>query len=298
MSEAASRCGHVAIVGRPNVGKSTLLNHLVRQKISITSRRPQTTRNRILGISSTETVQCLYVDTPGLDRRQRKAINRVMNETVMAVVHEVDVIVLVAERLVWRDQDQTVLDALRDVRPPVLLALNKIDQIERKERLLPHIHRLAGLRDFAEIIPVSALGGHNLQLLERRVGELLPEGPFLFPVDQVTDASSRFLAAELIREKITRQLGDELPYEVVVEIEKFAVEAGLTRILALIAVDKPGQKRILIGAGGKRLKQIGAAARRDMERAFNCKIMLELWVKVRGGHMNEARALRGLQGPV
>ena len=296
MNGQVSRCGHVAIIGRPNVGKSTLLNHLVRQKISITSRKPQTTRNRILGISTSEAAQCLYVDTPGLDRRHGKAINRVMNETVMSVVGEVDVIVLVTERLLWRDEDETVLDALRHARVPVLLAINKVDQVEDKTRLLPHIERLSALYDFAEIIPVSALGGHNLEMLERTVCELLPESPFLFPADQVTDASSRFLAAELIREKITRQLGDELPYEVTVEIEKYSAEGGVIRILALITVDKKGQKRILIGDGGKRLKQIGSAARKDMESAFDSKVMLELWVKVRGGHMNEARVLKSLRG--
>ena len=295
MSDQASRCGHVAIVGRPNVGKSTLLNHLVRQKISITSRKPQTTRNRILGISTSDSAQCLYVDTPGLDRRHGKAINRVMNETVMAVVGEVDVIVFVTERLHWREEDETVLDALRDARAPVLLAINKVDQVEDKSRLLPHIERMSALRDFAEIIPVSALGGHNLDLLERKVCELLPESPFLFPADQVSDVSSRFLAAELIREKITRQLGDELPYEVMVEIEKFSGEDGVIRILALITVDKQGQKRILIGSGGARLKQIGSAARKDMEQAFESKVMLELWVKARSGHMNEARALKSLR---
>lgn len=295
MNGQTLRCGHVAIVGRPNVGKSTLLNHLVRQKISITSRKPQTTRNRILGISTEGSAQCLYVDTPGLDRRHGKAINRVMNETVVAVVGEVDVIVLVSERLLWREEDEAVLEALRNARVPVLLAINKVDQIEDKTRLLPHIERMSSLHDFAEIIPVSALGGHNLDLLERKVRELLPEGPFLFPADQVTDASSRFLAAELIREKITRQLGDELPYEVMVEIEKFTREDGVLHINGLIVVDKQGQKRILIGSGGARLKQIGSAARKDMEQAFESKVMLELWVKVRGGHMNEARALKSLR---
>lgn len=295
MNGQASRCGHVAIVGRPNVGKSTLLNHLVRQKISITSRKPQTTRNRILGISTSGSAQCLYVDTPGLDRRHGKAINRVMNETVMSVVGEVDVIVFVTERLLWREEDETVLDALRYARVPVLLAINKVDQIEDKSRLLPHIERASERYDFAEIFPVSALGGHNLEMLERKVCELLPESPFLFPADQITDASSRFLAAELVREKITRQLGDELPYEVTVEIEKFSTEGGVIHILALITVDKKGQKRILIGDGGKRLKQIGSAARKDMESAFESKVMLELWVKVRGGHMNEARVLKSLR---
>jgi len=294
-NETATRCGHIAIVGRPNVGKSTLLNHLLRQKISITSRKPQTTRNRILGISTTDTAQCVYVDTPGLDRRHRKAINRMMNETVMAVVAEVDVIVLVCERLNWNERDAAVLDAAASAGAPVLLAINKIDQIGDKRRLLPHIERMAGLHDFAEIVPVSALGGHNLEALEARLRELLPEGGFLFPPEQVTDASSRFLAAELIREKITRRLGDELPYEVTVAIEQFTKVDGVLRILALITVDKAGQKRILIGENGQRLKQIAAAARKDMEQAFDSKVMLECWVKVRTGHMNEVSALKSLQ---
>ncbi len=294
MSAPASRCGHIAIVGRPNVGKSTLLNHLVRQKISITSRKPHTTRNRILGISSADSVQCLYVDTPGLGRRRGGALERAMNETATAVVGEVDVIVLVSERLLWREEDEAVLDAVRGARAPALLAINKVDQIRDKTRLLPHIERMSARHDFAAIIPIAALGGQRLELLEEKVRELLPQGPFLFPDDQVTDAGSRFLAGELVREKITRQLGDELPYQTAVEIEKFSREDGLLRINGLIIVDRPGQKRILVGGGGQRLKQIGSAARKDMEQAFGSKVMLELWVKVRGGHMREARALQGL----
>ena len=286
--EPVTRCGHIAIVGRPNVGKSTLLNHLLRQKISITSRKPQTTRTRILGISTTAAAQCIYVDTPGLDRRYGKAINRMMNETVMTVVSEVDVIMLVSERLRWDEQDEAVLQAVREVSAPALLVINKVDQLRDKRRLLPHIERLAAHFDFAEIVPVSALGGHNLELLETRLREFLPESPFLFPGDQVTDVSSRFLAAELVREKITRQLGDELPYEVMVEIEKFASEKGAIQISALITVEKPGQKRILIGSGGQRLKLIGAAARKDMEQAFKSKVTLQTWVKV--GRRSRSRA--------
>ncbi len=284
----ATRCGHIAIVGRPNVGKSTLLNHLLRQKISITSRKPQTTRTRILGISTSDAAQCIYVDTPGLDRRYGKAINRMMDETVMTVVSEVDVIMLVSERLHWDEQDEAVLQAVRDVSAPVLLIINKVDQLRDKRRLLPHIERLAAHFDFAEIVPVSALGGHNLELLETRLRKLLPESPFLFPEDQVTDISSRFLAAEFIREKITRQLGDELPYEVMVEIEKFARGKSVLQISALITVEKPGQKRILIGSGGQRLKLIGAAARKDMEQAFESKVALQTWVKV--GRRSRSRA--------
>ncbi len=291
--EPATRCGHIAIVGRPNVGKSTLLNHLLRQKISITSRKPQTTRTRILGISTTAAAQCIYVDTPGLDRRYGKAINRMMNETVMTVVNEVDVIMLVSERLRWDEQDEAVLQAVREVSAPALLVINKVDQLRDKRRLLPHIERLAAHFDFAEIMPVSALGGHNLELLETRLREFLPESPFLFPGDQVTDVSSRFLAAELIREKITRQLGDELPYEVMVEIEKFASEKGAIQISALITVEKQGQKRILIGSGGQRLKLIGAAARKDMEQAFESKVSLQTWVRVGRRSRQRAKLFEG-----
>ena len=208
-------------MGRPNVGKSTLLNHLLHQKISITSRKPQTTRHRIMGINSDEHHQCLFVDTPGLNAKYSKALNKVMNDTVLNVIKDVDVVLFVVERFIWNEADQYVLDALTYANVPVLLVINKIDLVQDKTELLPHIAKLREKREFTEIVPVSALGGHNLDTIDELVKALLPEAPFLFPEDQVTDRSSRFLAAELIREKATRQLGDELPYEVTVEIEKF-----------------------------------------------------------------------------
>lgn len=291
-----TRCGFVAIVGRPNVGKSTLLNHLLEQKISITSRKPQTTRHRITGIRTDDNVQYVFVDTPGLHSGQKKALNRVMNNTVHEVLKEVDVVLFLTERMMFNEEDENVLRALQHVHVPVMLLINKCDQLSlaQREKLLPHIGRLADLREFAEIIPIAVLTGHNLDRVLESVAGYLPEGPFLFPEDQVTDRSSRFLAAELIREKITRQLGDEVPYDTMVEIEKFTHEGRVLHIHGLILVDKPGQKQIIIGQSGERLKSIGTAARLDMEKAFDCKVMLHLWVKVKSGWADDERALHSL----
>jgi len=293
-NHTTSRCGFIAIIGRPNVGKSTLLNHLLEQKISITSRKPQTTRHRITGIKTVGNTQFVYVDTPGLHKEQKKALNRVMNATVLEVLKDVDVVLFVVERMTFNDEDELVLEALRNIKVPVLLLVNKCDQIENRERLLPHLERLSRKREFAEIIPIAVLTGHNLETVESCVARYLPAGPFLFAEDQVTDRSSRFLAAELIREKITRQLGDELPYEVTVEIEKFAQQGNVLHIHGLILVDKAGQKQIIIGKDGDRLKSIGKAARLDMERAFDSKVMLHLWVKVKSGWADDERALQSL----
>jgi len=295
MSEdGIKKCGYIAIVGRPNVGKSTLLNHLLEQKISITSRKPQTTRHRVLGIKTKENSQFIYVDTPGLHRAARKTLNRLMNETVTSVLADVDAVFFVVERLVFNDEDEMVLQAISNLKIPILLIINKCDQLDNKSKLLPHMERLSKLREFAEIVPISALGGHNLQVLEDLVEKYLPAGEFLYPEDQITDRSSRFLAAELIREKITRQLGDELPYEVTVEIEKFSHRDLILHIHGLILVDKESQKQIIIGKMGERLKQIGTSARMDMEKAFESKVMLNLWVKVKSGWADDERALQSL----
>lgn len=295
MTETSNtRCGLVAIVGRPNVGKSTLLNHLLEQKISITSRKPQTTRHRILGIKTGGDNQIIYVDTPGLHKAEKKAMNRIMNTTVSNVLDDVDVVLFLVDRLTFNEEDELVLERLQRVKVPVLLLINKCDRLDDRARLLPHIEKLSARRDFAEIIPLSALRGHNLDALERCVLNYLPEGPFLFPEDQVTDRSQRFLAAELIREKITRQLGDELPYEAAVEIEQFKREGNVTHVHALILVDKPGQKQIIIGHKGERLKAIGQAARLEMERSLDSKVMLNLWVKVKSGWSDDERALQSL----
>ena len=289
-----TRCGLIAIVGRPNVGKSTLLNHLLRQKISITSRKPQTTRHRILGINSDAQYQCIYVDTPGLHSNQKKVLNKVMNDTVISVINDVDLILFLIEKANFNEGDQRVLELLSKTDRPVLLLINKIDLVKDKKSLLPHIDELSKWHDFNEIVPVSALGGHNLRKIEELVKSYLPRRQFLFPEDQVTDRSSRFLAAELIREKVIRQLGDELPYEVTVEIENFQQKDSLLHIYGLILVDKPSQKKILVGKDGERLKRIGSSAREDMETAFETKIMLNLWVKVKSGWADDERALQSL----
>ncbi len=287
-------CGFVAIVGRPNVGKSTLLNHLLHQKISITSRKPQTTRHRILGIHTEGKYQCIYVDTPGLHSREGKTLNRVMNETVLSTLNDVDAVLFVVEQLAFNAGDEMVLEHLQKIQVPVFLIINKVDLMQDKALLLPQIEKLSQRYSFAEIIPASALGGHNLETLENLVIQTLPASPFLFPEDQVTDRSSRFLASELIREKVTRQLGDELPYEVTVEIERFQQEGNTLHIHGLILVDKAGQKKILVGKDGERLKSIGSAARADMEEAFSTKVMLNLWVKVKSGWADDERALHSL----
>jgi len=293
-SESRTFCGYIAIVGRPNVGKSTLLNHLLRQKISITSRKPQTTRHRILGISSDNRYQCVFVDTPGLHATEYRKLNRVMNDTVAQVIKGVDIVLFLVDKTNFNEADEKVLELLRHIQVPVLLLVNKVDLVKDKESLLPFIDEISKKFAFAEIVPVSALGGHNLDSIESLVKGYLPEGDFLFPEDQITDKSSKFLAAELIREKVTRQLGDEIPYEVTVEIENFKQEGVILYIHGLILVDKPGQKKILVGKDGDRLKRIGISAREDIEKAFETKVMLNLWVKVKSGWADDERALQSL----
>jgi len=289
-----SRCGYVAIVGRPNVGKSTLLNHILGQKISITSRKPQTTRNAVVGIKTEGDVQIIFVDTPGMHLGQQKAINRYMNKAATSAMKDVDVVVFVIDRFIWTEEDEAVAEKLQHVKCPIILAVNKVDQIEDKETLLPHLQSLSEKLNVAEIVPMSALRNTNLDRLEQLVTERLPEGIHMYPEDQITDRSSRFMAAEIVREKITRQLGDELPYEMAVEIEEFKQEGNLLNISALILVERDGQKKILIGDKGSRIKLIGTEARGDMEKLFEMKIMLKLWVKVKSGWSDDERALRSL----
>lgn len=288
------RCGYVAIVGRPNVGKSTLLNHVLGQKLSITSRKPQTTRHRILGIVTSEKTQTVYVDTPGIHGEERKAINRYMNRAATSALKDVDLVLFVVDGLKWTPDDDLVLEKVKSVSVPVILVINKVDALESKEALLPRINELVALHGFAEVIPVSALREHNLDRLQQLVAERLPLSPPFFREDQITDRSSRFLAAECVREKIMRQLGDEVPYELTVEIEEFKQEGKLKRISALILVERDGQKAIVIGESGQRLKRIGIEARHDMEKLFGGKIMLSLWVKVKGGWSDDERALKSL----
>lgn len=288
------RCGYVAIVGRPNVGKSTLLNHILGQKLSITSRKPQTTRHRILGIVTHENTQTIYVDTPGIHGEDRKAINRYMNRAALSALKDVDLVLFVVDGLKWSPDDDLVVEKIKASGLPVMLIINKVDEIEDKEALLPRITELTALHGFVEVVPVSALRGHNVSRLQELIAERLPLSPPFFPEDQITDKSSRFLAAETVREKIMRQLGDEVPYELTVEIESFKQEGKLRRINALIWVEREGQKAIVIGEGGQRLKRIGTEARLDMEKLFDSKVMLTLWVKVKSGWSNDERALKSL----
>lgn len=293
-SAAAERCGYVAIVGRPNVGKSTLLNHILGQKLSITSRKPQTTRHNIVGIKTDGPVQTVYVDTPGQHGGQRKAINRYMNQSAQSAMADVDVVVFMVDRLAWTPEDERVAQRLKGCGCPVILAVNKVDQLARKEDLLPHLKELADKLQVDEIIPLSALKNDNLDRLQSLIAARLPEAPHLFSDEQITDRSMRFLAAEIIREKITRQLGDEVPYQATVEIEEFDERGKTTFISAAILVERKGQKQIIVGEKGSRLKLIGQSAREEIERMTEGKVMLKLWVKVKSGWSDDERALRSL----
>ena len=276
------RAGHVAIVGRPSVGKSTLLNALVGARISITSQKPQTTRHRITGILSEPDAQFVFVDTPGWQMRHRSRLNERLNRAVRDALAGVDAIVFVVDAARLTDQDREVL-ALLPAGVPIVVALNRIDVIADKRTLLPRIAEIAALRDFAAIVPVSAERGTDLPALKRAIAAVLPIGPALYPDDDVTDRDERFLAAEFIREKIFRQLGDEVPYGTAVEIERFEHEGDLRRIGATVYVDKPGQRAILVGEGGSRMKAIATKARLDMERLFGGKVFLDVWVRVKRG---------------
>lgn len=287
-------CGLIALVGRPNTGKSTLLNHLVGQKVSITSRKPQTTRQKILGIKTVDAAQMVFVDTPGFHRGIDKAINRHMLKTIGSVLHDVDLILFVIDRPQLQEEEEQLLDNCFKTGRPVFLVINKTDQLQDKKVLLPFMQQLGERYRFREILPLSALKRQNLDRLEAAIISALPACPWLFEADQLTDKNARYLAAEFVREKITRQMGDEVPYEVAVEIEEFTEEEGIVHISALILVEKESQKRMLIGEGGSRLKLIGTEARKEMERTFDARVMLKLWVKVKSGWSDDERALRSL----
>ena len=294
MTKVDGRCGYIAIVGRPNVGKSTLLNHLLGQKLCITSRKPQTTRHTLLGIKTEGTVQMIFVDTPGIHTNQERAINRIMNRSAASVISDVDVVIFVVDRFDWSDADEYVARYLSNSAVPVIVALNKVDMIDDKTELLPHLEFLASKVNASALIPLSALRKINLNELEEKIKSFIPEQPHIFPEDQITDRSERFLVAEIVREKITRQLGAEVPYQVTVEIERFRVDGKITFIDALILVERDGQKKIIIGAKGERIKKIGEQARADIESLLGCKVMLKTWVKIRSGWSDDERALRSL----
>ena len=293
MTQQAHRAGLVAIIGRPNVGKSTLLNRLVGKKVSITSRRPQTTRHRITGILSEPDAQLVFVDTPGFQTGHGGALNKLMNRAVTDTLHGVDVVLLVVEALRFGPDDKKLLPLLpKDL--PVLLVVNKVDLTKDKKALLPFIEQASSHGTFAAIVPVSAAKGTQVGHLAQTIKAHLPEGPALYGDDEVTDRSERFLAAELVREKLFRLLGEELPYASTVIVEKFETEGNLRRIHAAIVVDKSGHKAIVIGKGGLKLKEIGTQARIDMEKLFGGKVYLELWVQVKSGWADSQRALKSL----
>lgn len=287
-------CGYVAIVGRPNVGKSTLLNHILGQKISITSHKPQTTRHQILGIKTVDTIQTIYVDTPGLHQGKQRAINRHMNRAATQALESVDVVGFVVEGLRWGEEEEWILSKLKKLTCPVILIVNKIDQIHPKTALLPHIAMLQEKMQFADIIPLSAKSGDNVAALELLLTKFLPEGPHFFPEDQVTDRTERFLASELIREKLTRYLHQELPYALTVEIEQFKTENEVLHISAIIWLERDTQKAIVIGKNGAQLKTIGTHARVALEKLFERKVFLKLWVKIKGSWSDDERALQSL----
>ena len=290
------RCGFVAIVGQPNVGKSTLMNHLIGQKLSITSRKAQTTRHRITGILTSETAQFVFVDTPGFQKRFRNALNQAMNRSVTTTLADVDAILFVVEAGRFGPADQAVLELLPKDRP-VILVINKVDMLPNKSALFPFIEEVAQSFNFAAIVPVSAQKGLKLDVLVSAIEPLLPESVPMFGEDQITDRNERFLASEIIREKIFRMMGEELPYVMAVEIEKFEEETladgrELRRIYAAILVDRENQKPILIGKNGAKLKKIATDARIDMEKLFDAKVHLEVWVKVKSGWADDTRLVR------
>ena len=288
------RCGYVAILGRPNVGKSTLLNRMLGQKVSITSKKPQTTRHQLLGIKTTEDCQVLYVDTPGIHGEEPRAINRYMNRSALSVIRDMDVVLFMLDRTAWTSDDQKVADALSRFSGKLVIAINKIDQLKKKNDLLPVLQRLQQTFSEAELIPVSAVTGENVAELESLISKHLPEGPFFFPDDQITDKSERFMVAETVREKLTRQLGEEIPYVLTIQVDRFESGDKVTEIDVTIFVEKDGQKAILIGKKGERLKQIGIDARKDIEELLGTKVMLTTWVKVKSGWSDDDRALKSL----
>ncbi|MDP2903200.1 MAG: GTPase Era [Methylovulum sp.] len=287
-------CGFVALIGRPNVGKSTLMNHLLKQKISITSRKPQTTRHRILGINTTAAGQAIYMDTPGMHNNETRALNRHLNRTAESTLLGVDLIVWLIDGLSWHEYDEVIFKKLEQAGLPVILAVNKVDKVKEKDAILTFFDAAQHRFPFQHLVPISALKGINLEQLEALIFALLPENDLIYPEDQVTDRPERFLAAEIVREKLTRRLGAELPYELTVEIERYEELPNITKIYAIIWVERPTQKNIVIGKEGEMLKKIGTDARIDIEKLIGQKVYLQLWVKVKRGWSDNERALQSL----
>ena len=287
-------CGVVSIAGRPNVGKSTLMNRLVGQKLSITAHKPQTTRHSILGIHTADDTQIIYVDTPGIHVSGKQKLNQVLNRTASNALHDVNVVVLMLQSMVWNDDDQRAYDMVVNAGVPFIIAVNKIDTVPKKHELLPYLTKLPTHERLQDVMLISARKGAGVDALVDAVKQHIPQAPWQFDEDELTDRSSRFLASEAVREPLTRMLSEELPYALSVEIETFEQTPGLLRIGAVIWVDKNSQKGIVIGKGGQRLKDIGQRARTSMETLFETKVYLQLWVRVKEGWADDDRALRSL----
>lgn len=286
------QCGYVNIIGRPNVGKSTLLNSLVGQKLSITSKRPQTTRWQLLGIKTTDAYQLIFVDTPGLQNKHRTFINRHMQREIMGSLSYVDVVIFVVEALKWTEIEDQILKILSNMSYPVILVMNKIDKVKNREKLLPFIDTISGKYPFREIIPVSAIKGDNIDLIEKELVPLLPRAQAAFPEEQLTDRNERFFAAEFIREKLTRILGAELPYRISVTIDEFSEQEEVLHITASIWTETENHKKIVIGDKGKNLKLVGEQSRKEMEQMFGKKVYLKTWTKVRKKWSADEKALK------
>lgn len=287
-------CGYVALIGRPNVGKSTLMNHMLGQKISITSRKPQTTRHRILGINTTEAGQVIYMDTPGMHQVEKKALNRYLNKTADSTLLGVNVVVWLIDGLSWHEYDEVIFKKIERAGLPVILAVNKVDKVKEKDDILAFFAEARKRFPFQEMLPISALKGTNLDKLEAILMQQLPESDLIYPEDQITDRPERFLAAEIVREKLTRRLGDELPYSMTVEIERYEEQEKITKIYAVVWVERSSQKNIVIGKQGEMLKKVGTDARKDIETLIGRKVYLQIWVKVKKGWSNSERALQSL----
>ncbi|MCT4351008.1 GTPase Era [Vibrio sp. NC2] len=289
-------CGFIAIVGRPNVGKSTLLNHILGQKISITSRKPQTTRHRIMGVETEGDYQAIYVDTPGLHIEEKRAINRLMNRAANSSLSDVNLVFFLVDGTHWTDDDEMVLNKLRKTDFPVVLCINKVDNVQDRTDVMQHMMEVSKKMAFLDVVPISAKQGKNIDVLRKHVRNSLPKATHHFPEEYVTDRSQRFMASEIIREKLMRFTGEELPYSVTVEIERFDYNPDNDgfHINALILVERTGQKKMVIGKAGEKIKTIGREARIDMEELFGRKVYLETWVKVKSGWADDERALRSL----
>lgn len=289
-----SRCGYIAIIGRPNVGKSTLLNCILGTKVSITSPKPQTTRDQILGIKTIGLDQAVYIDTPGLHESGKRAMNRYMNRLASSVIDDADLILFMVEANHWSDEDEAVLLKLEQTKAPVILVINKVDQLKDRALALPFIDKLKNKFNFTDIFPLSAIKADNVTALETEIAKFLPEGPHLFSDEQITDKNIRFQIAEIVREKIIKLTEQEIPYSVSVEIEDYKETEKLVEISVVIWVEREGQKAIVIGKGGELLKRIGTLARKDIEKVVNQKVFLRLWVKVKDNWADDERALKSL----